>query len=136
HAKAHALGREGEAFHGARVVEGLYLAVGETDMGRAPGGIGDGALRAGRDRGDPLALDAAEVRYAAVGGNGAHLAVLAAGDQALAGGVEHRAEQAVMDGPGLLAVVEAMDRATRHGEERDVADEGGGDAVAVEVERS
>ena len=131
---AHPLRREGDAFHRARMVEGLHLAVGEAHEGGAAAGIGDGALRTGRDRRHPFARHLGERLGRAVRAGERHLAVLAAGDQRLAVPGHRRAEQSVMRRDGFRAVVEAVDRPVGQCEMRDVVEEGGGDAVAGKIE--
>src|SRR5690606_7547301 len=99
-------------------------------------GEGDRALRACGDDRDPLARHLGQKRGGPVSGDTEDLAVLAAGDERVAGLVADAGEQAVIGLAHLVAMVEPMNLAGSGGEEGDVAKEGRGDDVAVEIEGS
>src|SRR5699024_4885877 len=131
-AETHALGREGEAFDRAGVLEFLRAAVGETHEGGAAGSIGNRALWARSDAADPFAPGLGE-HFGRFARAGADLAVLAAGDQTGFRLVERRGEQPVVDLKGLMAMVEPMDGAVGQREMRHAAEEDGGDTMAIEI---
>ena len=91
-------------------------------------------LRSRRDAGHPFAAEVAEDFDGAVGGDRSDLAVLAAADQPRIGGVGDGGQQALMRLRRLVAVVEPVNGAVGEREEGHAADEGGGHAMAVEIE--
>jgi hypothetical protein len=92
-------------------------------------------LRSGSDAADPFAPGFGEY-FARLAGAGTDFSILAAGDQPQLRLVERGGKQSVMDGQRLVAMIEPMDRAVGERKMRDAAEENGGDAMAIEIERS
>jgi hypothetical protein len=114
---AQALGSEGDAFDRAVLRKLFGRAVGQPHQCALAVGIGDRTLRAGSNLPDPFARGFCQNRHAAIGRDAQHLAVLAAGNQALAMGIANAGEHALMGFRHLVSAFEAMDRAGGAGEE-------------------
>ncbi len=131
---AHALRREGDALDRARLGEGLQRTVGKPHMRLPAGRKACRSARPGGHGGDPLAADRGEFGDRSLRIHPREAAVLAAAQQGRAGLVHRRRRNAVVGLDGGVAAGKPVDRAVRQREDRRFAEEGGGHAMAAEIE--